>query len=73
MLNAFGDVMLRVLVSRLDAEDFCCQLGLCAIPAARPGDAVWKALDQKPTSLEEQKRKALKEATKEAAEKAAEA
>ena len=29
MLRGFGQAMLRVLASRLDAADFCCGLGLC--------------------------------------------
>lgn len=31
-MNSFGDIMLRVLAGRLDAEDFCCELGLCDAP-----------------------------------------
>ena len=35
VLTGFGDVALRVLASRLDAAEFCCDLGLCEAVSAK--------------------------------------
>lgn len=47
VMTSFGDVMLRVLASRVDSEDFCCELGLCDLPVKREGER-WTDLSPKP-------------------------